>query len=83
MNDALVGVQRSEVKYSAEPDRRKAIALAVNEARPEDIVLLAGKGHEKLQITRDGAHPFDDVEVAREALRAAGFECEAAAGTGA
>jgi len=83
MNDALVGVQRSEVKYSAEPDRRKAIALAVNEARPEDIVLLAGKGHEKVQITRDGAHPFDDVEVAREALRAAGFECEAAAGTGA
>jgi UDP-N-acetylmuramoyl-L-alanyl-D-glutamate--2,6-diaminopimelate ligase len=83
MNDALVGVQRSEVKYSAEPDRRKAIALAVNEARPEDIVLLAGKGHEKLQITLDGAHPFDDVEVAREALRAAGFECEAAAGTGA
>jgi UDP-N-acetylmuramoyl-L-alanyl-D-glutamate--2,6-diaminopimelate ligase len=83
MNDALVGVQRSGVKYSAEPDRRKAIALALNEARPEDIVLLAGKGHEKVQITRDGSHPFDDVEVAREALRAAGFECEAAAGTGA
>jgi hypothetical protein len=36
-----------------------------------------------VQITRDGAHPFDDVEVAREALRAAGFECEAAAETGA
>jgi UDP-N-acetylmuramoyl-L-alanyl-D-glutamate--2,6-diaminopimelate ligase len=83
VNDALVGLQRSGVKYSVEPDRRKAIALATGEAHSEDIVLLAGKGHEKVQITRDGSHPFDDVEVAREALRAAGFECEAAAGTGA
>ena len=43
---------------------------------PGDIVLLAGKGHEKVQVTREGSHPFDDVAVAREALRAAGFECE-------
>jgi UDP-N-acetylmuramoyl-L-alanyl-D-glutamate--2,6-diaminopimelate ligase len=78
INDALVGLQRSGVKYSVEPDRRKAIALAVDDARPGDIVLLAGKGHEKVQITREGFHPFDDVEVAREALRAAGFECAAA-----
>ena len=78
INDALVGVQRSGVKYKIEPDRRKAIALAISEARPSDIVLLAGKGHEKVQVTRDGAHSFDDVEVARAALKAAGFECEAA-----
>ena len=39
---------------------------------------LAGKGHEKSQITREGPVPFDDAEVAREALRAAGFECEPA-----
>jgi UDP-N-acetylmuramoyl-L-alanyl-D-glutamate--2,6-diaminopimelate ligase len=83
INDALVGLQRSGVKYRVEPDRRKAIALAITEARPEDIVLLAGKGHERVQITREGTHPFDDAEVAREALRAAGFECEAAAETGA
>src|SRR5579864_8548268 len=83
INDALVGLQRSGVKYSVEPDRRKAIGLAIREARAEDILLLAGKGHEKVQITREGAHPFDDVEVARESLRAAGYECEAAAGTGA
>jgi UDP-N-acetylmuramyl tripeptide synthase len=44
--------------------------------------LLAGKGHEKVQVTREGSMPFDDLEVAREALRAAGFECAAAkAGT--
>jgi len=75
INDALVGLQRTSVKYSVEVDRRKAIALAIGDAMPGDIVLLAGKGHEKVQVTREGSHPFDDVEVAREALRAAGFEC--------
>jgi len=74
INDALVGLQKTGVKYTVEPDRRKAIALAVGEARPGDIVLLAGKGHEKVQVTRDGSLPFDDVEVAHAALRAAGFE---------
>jgi UDP-N-acetylmuramoyl-L-alanyl-D-glutamate--2,6-diaminopimelate ligase len=80
INDAVVGLQKTGVKYSVEPDRRKAIALAIGEARPGDIVLLAGKGHEKVQVTREGAAPFDDLEVAREALRGAGFECEAAQG---
>ena len=78
INDAVVGVQKAGVKYCVEPDRRKAIALAISEARAGDIVLLAGKGHEKVQVTREGAAPFDDVEVARETLRAAGFECKAA-----
>ena len=64
------------MKYTVEVDRHKAIALAIAEAHPGDILLLAGKGHEKVQVTREGSHPFDDVEVAREALRAAGFECE-------
>ena len=76
INDALVGLQKTGVKYSVESDRRKAIVLAIGEARPGDIVLLAGKGHEKIQTTREGAHPFDDVAVAREALRASGFECD-------
>ncbi len=74
INDALVGLQKTGVKYTVEADRRKAVAFAIGEARPGDIVLLAGKGHEKVQVTREGARPFDDVEVAREALRAAGFE---------
>jgi UDP-N-acetylmuramoyl-L-alanyl-D-glutamate--2,6-diaminopimelate ligase len=78
INDAVVGLQKTGVKYTVEVDRRKAIALAIAEARPGDIVLLAGKGHEKVQVTREGSLPFDDVAVAREALRAAGFECEAA-----
>jgi UDP-N-acetylmuramoyl-L-alanyl-D-glutamate--2,6-diaminopimelate ligase len=77
INDAVVGLQKTGVKYSVEVDRRKAIAVAIAEARPGDIVLVAGKGHEKVQVTRAGASPFDDLEVARQALRAAGFECEA------
>ena len=79
INDAVVGLQKTEVKYAIEADRRKAIALAISEARPGDIVLLAGKGHEKVQITREGSLPFDDLQVARKALSAAGFDCESAA----
>ncbi|PTQ11471.1 UDP-N-acetylmuramoyl-L-alanyl-D-glutamate--2,6-diaminopimelate ligase [Sphingomonas oleivorans] len=47
-------------------DRREAIAAAIAEAGPDDIVLLAGKGHEQGQIVGDRVLPFDDVSVARE-----------------
>ena len=40
-------------------------------------MLLAGKGHEKVQVTREGTIPFDDVEVARETLKALGYDCKA------
>ena len=73
MNDALPGLQRSGVRYTMEPDRRKAIALAIAEAQPGDMVLIAGKGHEKIQVTSSGAAPFDDVEEARKALQNAGY----------
>lgn len=70
---ALPGIERTGTPYRVEPDRRAAIALAVKEARARDIVLIAGKGHEKMQTTREGVFPFDDVEVAREALAEAGY----------
>ncbi len=55
-----------------EPDRRRAIALAVETAAPGDVVVIAGKGHEQGQEFEDGRkEPFDDREVARAALRAA------------
>jgi len=55
-----------------EVDRRRAIALAVESAEPGDVVVIAGKGHEQGQEFEDGRkEPFDDVTVAREALRAA------------
>jgi UDP-N-acetylmuramoyl-L-alanyl-D-glutamate--2,6-diaminopimelate ligase len=49
-------------------DRKAAIERAVQEARPGDLVLIAGKGHEKYQVIGDRTLPFDDVEVARAAL---------------
>ena len=52
------------------PDRRAAIARGIALARPGDIVVIAGKGHETYQIIGDQVGPFDDREVAREALRA-------------
>jgi UDP-N-acetylmuramoyl-L-alanyl-D-glutamate--2,6-diaminopimelate ligase len=55
-----------------EPDRRAAIARAVEQAEPGDVVVIAGKGHEQGQEFRDGKIPFDDREVAREALRRLG-----------
>jgi UDP-N-acetylmuramoyl-L-alanyl-D-glutamate--2,6-diaminopimelate ligase len=51
---------------SAKPNRRTAIAAAIAEAGAEDIVLIAGKGHETGQKVGDLVLPFDDVEVARE-----------------
>ncbi len=51
------------------PDRREAIAFALRAARPGDTVLIAGKGHETVQIIGNTAAPFDDREVARDLLR--------------
>ena len=55
-----------------EPDREKAIGLAMDEARAGDIVLLCGKGHENYQILADRTLEFDDREMARRALRQRG-----------
>ncbi|HEX2045343.1 MAG TPA: UDP-N-acetylmuramoyl-L-alanyl-D-glutamate--2,6-diaminopimelate ligase [Gaiellaceae bacterium] len=52
-----------------EPDRAAAIALAIEEARDGDVVVIAGKGHEQGQEFAGRTIPFDDREVAREALR--------------
>ncbi|MBV9148202.1 MAG: UDP-N-acetylmuramoyl-L-alanyl-D-glutamate--2,6-diaminopimelate ligase [Acidobacteria bacterium] len=73
ISDALPGLQQTGTRYTVEADRRKAIATAISEARPGDIVLLAGKGHEKYQITREGTFPFDDVQVAGDALYHLGY----------
>ena len=80
IHDALPGLERSRTPFAVESDRRKAIALAIRHSAPGDIVLIAGKGHEKTQTTREGVQPFDDVDVARAALHVAGYEKAETAG---
>jgi UDP-N-acetylmuramoyl-L-alanyl-D-glutamate--2,6-diaminopimelate ligase len=66
--EALPGVQETGTECLVEVDRARAVRMAIAAARAGDIVLLAGKGHEKVQILREGTIAFDDVEVAGEAL---------------
>jgi UDP-N-acetylmuramoyl-L-alanyl-D-glutamate--2,6-diaminopimelate ligase len=73
MNDALVGIRRFNTPVIAEPDRAVAIRKALQEAQPGDVVLIAGKGHETYQILKDAVVPFDDRQVARQALRELGW----------
>jgi UDP-N-acetylmuramoyl-L-alanyl-D-glutamate--2,6-diaminopimelate ligase len=74
ISDIIVGVQKTSGKYVIEPDREKAIGLAMDEARAGDIVLLAGKGHENYQILGDRTLQFDDREVAQRALSQHGYK---------
>src|SRR5690606_16746919 len=55
-------------------DRREAIAHALDIARADDVVLLAGKGHEDYQIIGTEKRPFDERTVVRELLRARGVD---------
>ncbi|HUH07241.1 MAG TPA: UDP-N-acetylmuramoyl-L-alanyl-D-glutamate--2,6-diaminopimelate ligase [Egibacteraceae bacterium] len=65
------GARASGGDWQIQPDRRAAIGLALAEARPGDVVVIAGKGHEAYQELADQTVVFDDVEVAREWLEAA------------
>ena len=64
------GARRGGGAYVVEPDRRAAIRLALREAAPGDVVVIAGKGHEAGQEFADRTIPFDDRVVAAEELRA-------------
>lgn len=68
INEVLPGVRETHTTFIVEPDRRAAIEIALRAAKPGDIVLLAGKGHEKEQIFADGPVPFDDVAEAERIL---------------
>ena len=67
LRDILAGIDKTK-PFLMIPDRRRAVRHAVLCARDGDAVLLAGKGHEKYEITADGKHPFDEEEIARRAL---------------
>ncbi len=70
----------TQVEVEVEVDRRAAIERAIGLAEPGDVLVIAGKGHEQGQEFADGRKvPFDDVSVAREALRARGVAVAGAA----
>jgi UDP-N-acetylmuramoyl-L-alanyl-D-glutamate--2,6-diaminopimelate ligase len=69
IDDVLHGMLPAErAEVAVEPDRRAAIALALETARPGDLVLIAGKGHETTQTIGDEVLDFDDRAVVRELL---------------
>jgi UDP-N-acetylmuramoyl-L-alanyl-D-glutamate--2,6-diaminopimelate ligase len=68
------GIRRSgRQNYRIVPDRREAIFSALRLAQPEDIVLVAGKGHEETQILRGAELHFNDRQTVREALKELGW----------
>jgi UDP-N-acetylmuramoyl-L-alanyl-D-glutamate--2,6-diaminopimelate ligase len=69
IEEALAGVTATGTICIVEEDRAGAIEIAIRSAKAGDIVLLAGKGHEKVQVLRDGVIPFDDVAVAARVLK--------------
>lgn len=69
MADIEYGYKNTNFKYKKIIDRREAIEAAINDARENDIVIIAGKGHEPYQIFADKTIHFDDREVAREILK--------------
>jgi UDP-N-acetylmuramoyl-L-alanyl-D-glutamate--2,6-diaminopimelate ligase len=75
IDEVVVGVRRAgadQARYARQPDRRAAIAAALEWARPGDTVVIAGKGHETYQIVGSAVLPFDDRAVAREILQGRG-----------
>ncbi|MGH9599583.1 MAG: UDP-N-acetylmuramoyl-L-alanyl-D-glutamate--2,6-diaminopimelate ligase, partial [Terracidiphilus sp.] len=67
------GLKATGTQYTIEPDRAAGIHLALEQAAPGDVVLIAGKGHEKEQILADRTIPFDDAEVALSTLAQLGY----------
>lgn len=62
------GLQNTDCPYLKISDRREAIHQAIRKAKPEDVVIIAGKGHETYQVVGSEKYHFDDREIAREAL---------------
>ena len=73
INEILAGLKKIYTNYIVEEDRARAIRRAIKLAGPGDIVLIAGKGHERYQIIKDKVIPFDDREVVRGLLEDEGF----------
>ena len=64
--DILAGI-RQDAAYTVIPDRKSALRYAVQNAMKDDIILVAGKGHEDYEITKQGKRPFSEKAILREA----------------
>jgi len=68
ISEIEIGLKTTDCEYQIISDRRDAIHRAIQKAKPNDVVLIAGKGHETYQIVGSDKFHFDDREIAREAL---------------
>ena len=75
-NEIERGVREGRTEARRELDRGRAIRRALEEARPGDLVIIAGKGHETTQIIGEDKRPFDDWETAARVLTELGFHVE-------
>jgi UDP-N-acetylmuramoyl-L-alanyl-D-glutamate--2,6-diaminopimelate ligase len=70
ISEIVAGIPQNNRKpVIVEPDRHRAIEKIIADARTNDVVLLAGKGHENYQILGKTKHHFDDVEEATKAIQ--------------
>lgn len=71
IDDIMPGLAKTAEpdRYTVIIDRKKAISYAISQAKPKDVVIIAGKGHEDYQIIKEHKYPFDDRLVAKEAIR--------------
>ena len=78
MEDIKTGIAKTDGQHVDIPDRKEAIRFAMHEARPGDIVVLAGKGHEDYQEICGVKHPMDErvliAEILKEDAEAKGTE---------
>ena len=73
INDIVAGIPSGKENWSSQADRARAVVEALAVAEPGDFVLLAGKGHETVQVFGDYALPYSDQETARRTLAAMGY----------
>lgn len=69
IKDIIVGVEKAKGKYIAITDRKEAIEFALLNAKPKDIILLAGKGHETYTIIKDKIISFDEKQIVLDILK--------------
>lgn len=69
ISEIAEGVEKHSVEYMKVPNRREAINIALQKAKPKDIIMILGKGHETYQIIDGKTYPFDEAKIVKEYAR--------------